>query len=52
MVQEATAAIKPILGEYYNYDGRNVFAALWQDYHQCKYVAPDVKGEDALWYRK
>ncbi|KAK9810606.1 hypothetical protein WJX73_004003 [Symbiochloris irregularis] len=50
--QEATAAIKPILGDYYNYDSRNVFVAMWQDYPQCVYVAPDSEGEEALWYRK
>ena len=52
LVQEATAAIRPILGDFYNYDSRNVFAALWQDYPACVYVAPDAEGETALWYRK
>ena len=51
-VQEAAEAIKPILGKYYNYDSRNVFAAMWQDWHVCCYVAPDVKGGDVLWFRQ
>ena len=49
---EATKAIKPILGPYYKYDGRNVFKALWSDWNTCSYVAPDVKGEGVMWYRK
>lgn len=51
-MQEATAAIKPILGDFYNFDSRNVFLGLWQDYRTCIYVAPDAEGEDVLWYRK
>ncbi len=50
--EEATNALKPILGPYYKRDDRNVFVALWQDSSSCIYVAPDVKGEGILWYRK
>ena len=49
--QEASAAIKPILGKYYCYDSRNVVAAMWQDWARCHYVAPDSKSDKALWYR-
>lgn len=49
--EEATEAIKPILGDYYLRDDRSVHAALWNDYGDCSYVAPDNQGEGTLWYR-
>jgi len=49
--QEATEALKPILGKYYRYDGRFIMKALLQDYVTCRYVAPDVKGGGVLWQR-
>lgn len=49
--QEATEAIKPILGKYYQKDGRFIFKALWEDYSSCRYVAPDVVGSGVLWQR-
>lgn len=50
--QEATEALKPVLGAYYKGDGRNVFAAMWSDYKKCRYVAPDTVGSGILWPRK
>lgn len=49
--QEATEAIKPILGEYYQKDDRFIFKALWEDYSACRYVSPDVVGSGILWQR-
>lgn len=49
--QEATEAIKPILGKYYQKDDRFIFKALWEDYSACRYVAPDVVGGGILWQR-
>nr|AEU04701.1 fatty acid delta-12-desaturase [Lobosphaera incisa] len=49
--QEATEAIKPILGKYYKQDKRNVWAALWEDFSLCRYVAPDTAGSGILWFR-
>lgn len=49
--QEATAALKAVLGPYYCHDGRNVMAALWQETKSCHYVAPDAPGSGVLWYR-
>jgi len=49
--EEATEALKPILGDYYMYDSREVHAALWEDWGKTQYVAPDKKGEPTLWYR-
>jgi hypothetical protein len=48
---QATEALKPILGEYYMYDAREVHAALWEDWEVTQYVAPDKKGGSTLWYR-
>ena len=49
--QEATDALKPILGKYYQKDDRFIFKALWQDYSACRYVAPDQPGNGVLWSR-
>lgn len=49
--QEATKALKEVLGEYYKCDNRNIFKALWEDFYTCRYVAPDKPGEGVLWYR-
>ncbi|KAL0946314.1 hypothetical protein HGRIS_012555 [Hohenbuehelia grisea] len=38
---EATEAIKPVLGEYYNYDSTNTFYALWRSFSQCIFVEDD-----------
>jgi omega-6 fatty acid desaturase (delta-12 desaturase) len=50
--EEATEALKPILGEYYTFDKRNVHKAMWSDWRLTHYVAPDKKGDGTLWYRK
>jgi hypothetical protein len=50
--QEATEAIKPILGAYYAFDGRPILRAAWEDFAACRYVAPDTKGSGVLWFRK
>ncbi|KAJ7503807.1 fatty acid desaturase-domain-containing protein [Mycena galericulata] len=35
---EVTAAIKPVLGEYYNYDDTPALIALWRAFTQCTFV--------------
>lgn len=50
--QEATEALKPILGKYYQNDERFIFKALWEDYSSCRYVAPDKMGDGILWQRR
>ncbi|EFN55499.1 hypothetical protein CHLNCDRAFT_48812 [Chlorella variabilis] len=50
--QEATAALKPLLGDYYRSDSRPWFKALWQDHSMCRYVAPDTPGSGILWFRR
>ncbi|KAG7668398.1 hypothetical protein Ndes2526B_g00882 [Nannochloris sp. 'desiccata'] len=49
--QEATKALKEVLGEYYQKDERPVLTALWEA-QACRYVAPDVLGTGILWQRK
>lgn len=49
-LQEATKALKPILGSYYCKDDRNVVAALWQETCTCQYVQPDAPGGGVLWF--
>ncbi|KAF8911392.1 fatty acid desaturase-domain-containing protein [Mucidula mucida] len=35
---QVTAAIKPVLGDYYNYDSTGVLRALWRSFTQCTFV--------------
>ncbi|KAL0034483.1 hypothetical protein WJX79_004982 [Trebouxia sp. C0005] len=49
--EEASAAIKPILGKYYKEDKRNVFVALWKDWNVCRFVAPDEAGNNVFWFQ-
>lgn len=49
--EEASEAIKPILGKYYKQDNRNVFKALWKDWDVCQVVSPDQAGNNVFWYQ-
>lgn len=49
--QEATKALKDVLGEYYQKDERPVLTAIWEA-QACRYVAPDVLGSGILWQRR
>ncbi|KAK7062763.1 hypothetical protein VNI00_000252 [Paramarasmius palmivorus] len=35
---QVTEAIKPVLGDYYNYDSTGVLYALWRSFTQCVFV--------------
>nr|GMC79412.1 delta(12)-fatty-acid desaturase FAD2-like [Ipomoea batatas] len=50
---EATKAIKPILGEYYQLDGTPVFNAMFREVKECIYVEPDEgdKNKGVFWYK-
>jgi len=49
--QEASEAIKKVIGKYYMYDPTNIFVAMWKAFEQCHYV--DDEPEDAvLWYKQ
>ncbi|XP_078165417.1 delta(12)-fatty-acid desaturase FAD2-like [Carex rostrata] len=52
---EATKAIKPILGEYYQFDGTPVFKAMFREVKECVYIEQDNGGEGGktrgvFWY--
>ena len=50
---EATKAIRPILGNYYHFDGTPVYKAIWREAKECIYVEPDEGSDDngVFWYR-
>ncbi|PWA36588.1 Fatty acid conjugase FAC2 A [Artemisia annua] len=43
---EATEAIKPILGDYYKYDGTPILKAFWREMKGCVYVESDNYDDD------
>ncbi|KAE9455921.1 hypothetical protein C3L33_12175, partial [Rhododendron williamsianum] len=48
---EATKAIRPILGDYYKFDGTPFVKAIWRDFKECAYVEADDGGQKGvLWY--
>ena len=49
---EATKAIKPILGEYYRFDGTPFYKAMWREASECIYVEPDqsTQSKGVFWY--
>ncbi|PHT33199.1 Omega-6 fatty acid desaturase, endoplasmic reticulum [Capsicum baccatum] len=50
---EATNAIKPLLGEYYQVDDTPILKALWRDTKECIYVEKDEgsQGRGVYWYK-
>ncbi|GER25922.1 fatty acid desaturase 2 [Striga asiatica] len=50
---EATKAIKPILGSYYQFDGTPVYKAVWREAKECVYVEADEgeKDKGVFWYK-
>ncbi|XP_047082389.1 fatty acid desaturase DES2 [Lolium rigidum] len=47
---EATKAIKPILGEYYQFDPTPVAKATWREAKECIYVEPTEDRKGVFWY--
>ncbi|KAL5710468.1 hypothetical protein ACHQM5_021025 [Ranunculus cassubicifolius] len=49
---EATNAIKPILQEYYQFDGTPFYKAMWREAKHCVYVEPDEDSPNkgVFWY--
>ena len=49
---EATKAIKPVLGSYYQFDGTPFYKAMWREAKECIYVEPDEGHEKkgVYWY--
>jgi hypothetical protein len=51
-LQEATAAIKPILGQYYSKDNRNIITALWQEIAVCHFVSKEPATKSGIvWFQ-
>ncbi|KAK1408465.1 hypothetical protein QVD17_40259 [Tagetes erecta] len=50
---EATKAIRPILGEFYQMDRTPFFVALWRESKNCLFIEPDEsdeKNKGVYWY--
>ncbi|XP_049363770.1 delta(12)-fatty-acid desaturase FAD2-like [Solanum verrucosum] len=50
---EATKAVRPLLGEYYQFDGTPFYKAIWRDF-ECIYVEKDdeaTQGKGIFWYK-
>lgn len=50
---EALEAVKPILGEYYNYDDTPIIKAFWREMKECIYVESEdgEKKSGVYWYK-
>ncbi|KAK9265551.1 hypothetical protein L1049_021614 [Liquidambar formosana] len=50
---EATKAIKPILGDYYQFDGTPIYKAMYREAKECIYVEPDEgdQSKGVFWYK-
>jgi len=54
--QEATVAVKKLLGDYYRYDNTPIFKAMWDTFGSCNFM-DELKGGDSngvrsLWFWK
>lgn len=49
--EEATEAVKPLLGAYYRFDNTPITKALWNNFHNCECVAPDAANKNVLWFK-
>jgi len=48
--EEATEALKPILGKYYRMDRTPIVKALWNSFSVCNYVSPDPQRSGVWWF--
>ncbi|KAK4355029.1 hypothetical protein RND71_027223 [Anisodus tanguticus] len=50
---EATKAIKPLLGEYYQFDSTPFYKAMWRETKECIYVEKDEGSQDkgVFWFK-
>lgn len=48
--EEATEALKPLLGKYYLYDKTPITKALWDAWRDCGAVYPDGKQGGVFWF--
>jgi len=51
--QEATEAVKRVIGSYYRFDPTSVPKALWRSFSSCLFVSADQNGpQGVMWYKK
>ncbi|KVH90867.1 Fatty acid desaturase, type 1 [Cynara cardunculus var. scolymus] len=48
---EATKEVKPLLGEYYQFDYTPFYMAMWREAKECLYVEADEKKGGLFWYK-
>jgi len=48
--EEATEAVKPLLGDYYRFDSTPIAKALWNSYRDCDVLYPDSKQQGVHWF--
>jgi omega-6 fatty acid desaturase (delta-12 desaturase) len=48
--EEATQAVKGMLGEYYRYDSTPITTALWNSFRDCNVLYPDQKQQGVHWF--
>lgn len=48
---EATKAIKPLLGEYYQFDATPFVKAMWREAKECIFVEAEGGGKGVFWYK-
>jgi len=48
--QEATEAVKGLLGEYYRYDNTPIATALWNSFRDCTFLYPDDNQKGVHWF--
>ncbi|KAG5574095.1 hypothetical protein H5410_063861 [Solanum commersonii] len=41
VLTKATKAVRPLLGEYYQFDGTPFYKAIWRDFFECIYIEKD-----------
>ena len=51
--EEATEAIKPVLGDYYHYDPTPFYVAMWREAKECLYVEAEDgdKAKGVYWFK-
>ena len=50
LLQEATKAIKPLLGKYYTYDDTPIAVALWRCFGSCNIVGAEKANKGVMWF--
>jgi omega-6 fatty acid desaturase (delta-12 desaturase) len=48
--EEATAAVKQLLGPYYRYDSTPIATALWNSFRDCTALFPDPQQKGVHWF--